>query len=148
MTCFVIAILKGYGASQAGMSAGPVPAPPAAEAVIPWLVGSYFVASAIGILLCRGRTAMRVAAAVAHSLLLIAFLAICAASAGGPSEKFLTGLLTLSLITLVWFSPGFIIWSVFLLREERSAQPCASPNGGPALPLGDSGASGGPPSVS
>lgn len=148
VTYFAIAILKGFGASQAGMSAGPVPAPPAAEALIPWLIGSYFVASASGILICRGRTAMRVAAVVAHSLLLISFLATCAACAGGPSEKFLSGILTLSLITLVWFSPGFIIWSVFLIREGGSAQPCAPPNGGPPLPLGNSEASDGPPSVS
>jgi len=32
--------------------------------------------------------------------------------------------------------------------DERGAQPSASPNGGPATRLGNSGASGGPPSVS
>jgi hypothetical protein len=41
---------------------------------------------------------------------------------GGDSEKFLTGLLTLSLITVMFFSPWFIIWAVFLFREGRPAQ--------------------------
>lgn len=148
MTFFVLAIAKGFGASQAAMSAGPVPAARAAEALIPWLAGSYFVVSAIGILVCRGRGALRVAAVVAHSLLLIMFLSICTGGAGGPSEKFVAGLLTLSLITVLWFSPGFIIWSLFLFKQGRPAQPDASPNGGPAERFGDSGVGGGPPSVS
>ena len=147
VTWVVIAILNGYGASQAGMSAGAVPAPGAAAALIPWFIASYFVVSALGVLLCRGRLALRVAALVAHSLLLIAFLCICAEGASGPSEKFLPGLLTLSFITLLWFSPGFIIWSVLLLKEERPANS-APPNGSSAPPLADSGIADGPPSES
>ena len=148
LTCFVLAILKGFGASQAAMSAGPVPAPPAMEALIPWLAGSYFMVSAIGILLCQSRAALRVAALVAHLLLLITFLSICAGGLGGDSEKFLTGLLTLSLITVMFFSPWFIIWAVFLFREGRPAQPGAAPNGGPTDQLGNSVVDGGPPPVS
>ena len=148
VTCVALAILKGFGASQAGMSAGPIPAPGAAGVLIPWLAGSYFVVSAIGVLLCRGREALRVVALIAHSLLLLMFLSICAGCAGGPSEKFLAGFVTLSLITLLWFSPGFIIWSVFLFIEGSAAQSGSPPNGGPTDPLGNSVVGGRPPSVS
>jgi len=147
VTCFVLAVLKGFAASQAGMSAGPVPASPAVDALIPWLAGSYFVVSAIGILLCQSRTALRVAALVAHSLLLIAFLSICAEGLGGYTERFLTGLLTLSFITVLFFSPWLIIWAVFLFRDGGPAEPSAVPNGSPTDPLGDSVISDGPPSV-
>ena len=143
----VLAVVKGFGASQAAMSAGPVPAAPAAEVLIPWLTGSYFVVSAIGILLCRGRGPLRAAALVAHSLLLITFLSICAGGVGGDTDKFLTGLATLSLITLLYFSPWFIIWAVFLFREGRPTQPAASPNGGLAEPLGNSSVLREPPSL-
>jgi hypothetical protein len=148
VTWVVLAILKGFGASQAAMSAGPVPASSAMEALIPWLVGSYFVVSAIGILFCQSRNALRVAALIAHLLLLITFLSMCAEGWRGDSEKFLAGFVTLLFVTVLWFSPGFIIWSVFLFGEGRPAQPGASPNGGPATPLGNSGVAEGPPSVS
>ena len=50
----------------------------------------------------------------------------------------------------VMFAGGFV--SAFAPRskrlEERIAEPGASPNGGPAEALGNSGVSGGPPSVS
>ena len=41
-----------------------------------------------------------------------------------------------------------IVLFVLGLRRASSAEPCVPPNGGPAKPLGDSCASGGPPSVS
>jgi len=147
-TWVVLVILKGFGASQAGMSAGPVPALPATEMLIPFLAASYFVTSAIGVLFCRRRETMRVAALVAHSLLLLTFLAICAGDAGGPSDKFLTGLLTLSFITLVYFCPWFIIWAIFLTREASPAKPGTMPSNAIAEPSDNSGVEGGPPSVS
>jgi hypothetical protein len=148
VTFFVIAVLSGFGASQAAMSAGPVPAKSGAEALIPWLAGSYFVVSAIGILLCRRRGPLRVAALVAHSLLLITFLSICAGAGGSDSEHFWAGFLMLSVTTVLYFSPWFIIWAVFLLKAGSPAQPGAPPNGDPTSPPADPGASDRPPSGS
>lgn len=39
-------------------------------------------------------------------------------------------------------------WFLDWLRQLSSTEPGAAPNGGPAEPLGNSGVSGGPPSVS
>ena len=83
VTCVALAILKGFGASQAGMSAGTIPAPGAAGVLIPWLAGSYFVVSAIGVLLCRGREALRVVALIAHSLARIGWGATFGKAGGG-----------------------------------------------------------------
>jgi hypothetical protein len=148
LTCSVLAFLKGFGASQAGMSAGHVPAPSAAQALIPWLAGSYFVVSAFAMLLCRGRRPLRVAALVAYSLLAITLLSLCTGIGEADSEKLFTGLLTLLLIAVLYFLPGHIIWAVFLLREGTPAQLGAPPNGGPAAQLGNSSVTEGPPSVS
>ena len=147
ITYFVLAVLKGFGASQAAMSAGPVPAPSAMEVLIPFLACSYFVVSAMGVLFCRSRAALRVAALVAPSLLLTAFVSICVGGLRGDPVKFLSGFVTLSLITVVFFSPWFIIWAVLVFRDATPAQPGAAPNDGPVATLVNSGVSQGPPSV-
>jgi hypothetical protein len=48
---------------------------------------------------------------------------------------------------LLW-SGAWLCWFAWRTRRGRSAEPSASPNGGPAMRLGNSGVSGGPPSVS
>ena len=59
---------------------------------------------------------------------------------------------------LEWILPGWWIWSQALVgtysiwrwgrQSARSGQPGATPNGGPATPVGNSGVTEGPPSVS
>lgn len=55
-----------------------------------------------------------------------------------------------------WLMLAFVVWPFFLglvyhflyVRGQRSAEPCAPPNGGPAARLGNSTPHDGPPSVS
>ncbi len=55
---------------------------------------------------------------------------------------------------LRWIGPGAIVYAallavvITLLRQFRTAQPAASPNGGPAMHHGNLGVDGGPPSMS
>ncbi len=122
VTVFLLALLMGFAASQAGMSASAVLSRPAVDAFIPWFAGSCFLVSAIAVIACRSRVSLQLAALIAHSLLLLTFLAICAEGVGEGGGKFLGGLLTLSFITLLYFSPWFAIWAAFLLRKTAGAQ--------------------------
>lgn len=114
---FVMAILRGFAASQAGMSAVAISGPSLVEVIIPYLVCFYFLVSAIGIVVCRKRESLRGAALFAHLLLLVVFFAMCSEGIGKGSENFMAGVLLLSVITLLFFSPWLIVWSVFLFRR-------------------------------
>jgi hypothetical protein len=118
LTWFVIAALRGFGASQAGMSASAVSSPPSIDALIPWLACSYFMVSALGVVVCQRREALKAAALVAHIFLFAAFLAICSEGIGKGAEKFLTGVLLLGVITLLFFCPWFVVWGVLLFRRN------------------------------
>jgi len=54
----------------------------------------------------------------------------------------------------LWVGPATIVYALLfasvatLMGQYRAAQPGASPNGGPVAPVGNSGATSGPPSVS
>ena len=82
--------------------------------------------------------------AVSYPTVAAAGLLTCLPAAliyGQPSYLF-----TSTLIFLLPF--GAAVATFFLWIVRRGAEPGASPNGGPAEPLGDSGVGGGPPSVS
>ena len=88
------------------------------SALIMWLACSYFVVSAVGVVACLKREALRVVALVAHLLLLAAFLVLCSKGLGNGSEKFFTSLMLLSLVTVVFFSPWFVVWFFILSRRN------------------------------
>jgi hypothetical protein len=121
VTWFILAALHAFGASQAGLSASAVSGPPSIEALIPWLACSYFLVSAVGVVACRKRESLRVVALLAHLLLLAAFLAVCSEGLGKGSEKFLTGLLLMLVITVVFFSPWLAVWGFLLFRRNDAA---------------------------
>ncbi len=84
--------------------------------LLTWLACSYFAVSAVGVVAYRKREALRIVAVVAHLLLLAAFLVFC--SSGLGSEKFFTGVMLGSLLTVVFFSPWFVVW--FLIFPKRN----------------------------
>jgi hypothetical protein len=103
------------------------------------LIGAGLLSGAIGLVLRRGW-------GFAVSILFVALSVaeIIATSGTGSAELLLNAVAALLIFgipiaLLVWFRRAFTL---------RSAAPTASPNGGPAEVLGNSGASGGPPSVS
>ena len=49
---------------------------------------------------------------------------------------------------LLWITGVYLLLAEISRVEGTRAEPCATPNGGPATPLGDSGVTEGPPSVS
>ena len=118
VTWLGLAVLSRFATSQAGMSASAVSGPPSVDALIPWLACLYFFVSAVGVAVCRKREALRVVAVVAHLFLLAAFLALCSEGLGKGSQKFFTGLLLLSVLTAVFFSPWFAVWSFILTRRN------------------------------
>jgi hypothetical protein len=120
-TWFVMAAVRSFGTSLAAMSASAVSRPPPIDVLLPWLASSYFMVSAIGIVVCRQRQALRVMALLAHLLLLATFLAICSEGIGQRAEEFIGGVLLLGVITLLFFSPWLIVWSVFLFRCNEVA---------------------------
>jgi hypothetical protein len=118
ITWFVLAGLHGFASSQAGMSAGLLSGPSFIDALIPCFACSYFLVSALGIVVYRRRKALRAVALVAHLFLLAAFLGICFEGLGNGVEKFLTGVLQTSVIAGIFFSPWFAIWAFLLLRPR------------------------------
>jgi len=120
-TWFVLKALLAFGASQAEMSASAGSASSSVDAVILGLVGSYFAASAIGVVVCRKKEALRVVALVAHLFLMAGFFAICSTGIGKGAEKFLTGVLIIVVVALVYFLPWFIVWSALLFGRKRDA---------------------------
>ena len=58
-------------------------------------------------------------------------------------------LLSAGLMVPVWIALFFLLrWLWSLKSTHHAGQPGAAPNGGPATPVGNSGVTGGPPSVS
>jgi hypothetical protein len=63
-------------------------------------------------------------------------------------ETFVAVLLVQFLFWMAVFGAAFWLVDLCRKRHARTAEPGASPNGGPAEQLGNSGVGGGPPSVS
>ena len=145
---FVLGCLHGLGASQAAMSAGPNPGPPSSDALIPLFACSYFGVSAVGVVLAKTKEALRAVALCAHVLLLIGLGILCSEGGGKGAGDFFGGLLIVGVLTAVAFSRWLAIWFSLLFKINEVAEPGASPNGGPTKPVGNSGVTEGPPSVS
>lgn len=113
---FVLAGLHAFGAAEAGMSDGPVHAP-SADALIPWLVCSYFAVSGIGVLFSKNRSQLKVVAGLAYLTLLIAFGAICSEGLGGGFDNLVGGILIIGGLTMLVFLPWHIVWCRLLFAN-------------------------------
>jgi len=120
VSVFVLLAVSEFGHSQAGMSAGPVPGH-FVDYLIPWLGGSYFLASAISVLLARKRESLILAAVLSHLILLIFYMAICSEGWSEDMGKFLSGIVMFAIITLVFFSPWFAVWFWILSKRNDAA---------------------------
>jgi hypothetical protein len=121
ITWFVIATLKALGASQAGMSAGPVSGSPGSDAAIPWLFCSYFLVSAVSAIATTKKQTLWVLWAFAHALLAIALCVLASEAASDSKEELVPAILTLALITGVFFSPWLALWGWLLSKAHPVA---------------------------
>lgn len=117
-TGILFAALSIYASSQIGMSAGVIPKRSVVDSLIPWFACSYFLVSAVGVVVWRKHEALRIVAVIAHLLLLAAFLALCSTGMDKGIGKFLSGLAVLSGYTVVFFSPWAAVWAFILSRAE------------------------------
>jgi hypothetical protein len=145
---FALGCLRGFGASQAAMSAGRNADPASADGLVSLLACSYFAVSAMGVLLAKSKETLRNVALCTHALLLVAFCILCSGGGGKGAGDFFAGLLIIGVLATVALSPWLAIWFVLLFKIDGPAEPTAPPNVGPTQPGGSSGVSGGPPSVS
>jgi hypothetical protein len=104
---------------------------------------NYVLGATVGIV---GAAIMFLPSVLAHLLHVRSLRNISAINA-------LAALTLVGSLGFLWLLPatGLLwLWALVLAMvcDRRSSQPAASPNGGPAQPLGNSGAGGGPPSVS
>jgi hypothetical protein len=120
-TWVVLAGLQGFGSAQAGMGDGAGSGRSSGEGMIPYMATLYFIMSAVGVVACRKRDSLFVVAGVAHSFLLLAFLALCSEGLGSGSGNILPGLVLVFVLTLVFFSPWLLIWAYFLFRRKEAA---------------------------
>jgi len=97
---------------QSGMlRVGPGPVIPSVDALIPWFACSYFVLSAIGVLVARKRIHIWLAAVFSHLMLLITFCLWCL-DAGG-----------FDIIIIVFYTPWILVWGWILLARNDSTYP-------------------------
>jgi hypothetical protein len=120
VSVLVILAVSKFGQDMAGMSAGSVHRP-SVDSLIPWIAGSYFVASAASVLLARKRESLRLAAVLSHLILLVLYLAICSEGSDNGGSKFLSDIVVLAIITLVFFSPWFAVWAWILFKRNDAA---------------------------
>jgi hypothetical protein len=97
---------------------GPVPAPPAADAMVSWFVCGYFLVSAIGIAVTKQLRPLRKFAAVAHLLLLIAVCLLCSEGSGEDSAKFFGGVFLIVILTVFGLIPWHIVWYLLLFMKK------------------------------
>lgn len=119
LTWGILTILKGFGASQAGMSAGAGHGPPDRDILFILLLCSYFVVSGVAAAFCSRRQALLIAAGLAYSMLLASFLGVCVHIGAGEGDRMLAGVLTFAVIGLAYFTPWTIIWLLLLSKCER-----------------------------
>ena len=105
---------------QAGMSPAATAESSGSELAIPWTVCSYFVLSALGILVIRKRTALRKTAVIAHLLLLIGFCLVVSTIHRQSIGGFLARIVVLGLIGVILCSPWFAVWYALLFFKHTS----------------------------
>jgi len=121
LTWALLMFAKGYGASQAAMSAGAGSHVPNRDLLYICGFCSYFVVSAVGALFGTKPKTLKIVAVVAYGILLATFVAICASLGKGSGEGVLQEILTLSLIAAIYFAPWSVVWLVLLSRHEPNA---------------------------
>jgi hypothetical protein len=107
--------LAGWGDGAAGRSA----AAGMFSSVFALLVCSYFLVSAIGVLIAKSRAALVLVAGVSHSLLLTAYLMIAFQGRGGST--FFMGMALVGAVALVLLSPWLVLWRYVLHTAQRGA---------------------------
>ena len=81
------------------------------------LICSYFVVSAVGVLLASTRTALVTVAGLAHTLLLAAYLMIGFEGYGGST--FVIGMLAIAAVALILFLPWLGLWGYIMWKSWR-----------------------------
>jgi hypothetical protein len=119
LTWFVLTGLHGVVASQAGISAGPVPRSPDRDAALLWLLSSYFLVSTVSAVVARKKRVLWALWSFAHALVLIAFCVLCSEASGWDREKFVSGILMLAVVTGVFLSPWLVIWALLMRSAKR-----------------------------
>jgi hypothetical protein len=123
LTWLLLALAKGYGASQAGMSAGTHNGPSSNDALVVGLLCSYFVVSAIGVMVCTSKRSLKIAATVAHLIPLVVFFWGSIKTGIESSGDSLRGIFRLAGIAVFYFMPWVVLWSYLLLTSSPSDQP-------------------------
>ena len=87
------------------------------------LICGYFGASATSIFISKSRLTLGLSAALAHSLLLAAYVFICADAKNSDPDgyKWHDQVKILALVMAVYFSPWMFAWVVVLL--DKSTKP-------------------------
>src|SRR5215469_4910728 len=145
--CFYILTgLRDYGASLGASPAGSA-GPPWYDALFPLLATAYFVVSAAGAMRAKTSKSLRATAIYAHLVLLISFLLLCLEGLEERGDRFFRLLYEASFLLAAASLPWLFTWALLLytVKSAERAELAAAPNGGPAKPPDDSGASGGPP---
>jgi hypothetical protein len=129
VTWFILMTVKGYGASQAGMSAGAAHGPPDRDSLFMVLLCSYFLISACAALFCFRRRALLFSAALAYLVLFLTFLGMLVQNSADRTDQILTGVVTVGLIGFIYFTPWTILWFAIFLKCEKSGQQprCSEP---------------------
>ena len=126
MTGLLCALAKGYGASQAGMSAGTRQGPPSNDVLVIGLLCSYFAVSAVGVMVCTGKRTLRIAAIVAHLIPLMVFIWVFTKVGNTSNGDSLNGIFRLAGIAAFYFVPWVALWSYLLLANSPQDQTGAA----------------------
>jgi hypothetical protein len=125
----VLLLLQGFGASQAGMSAGTGSGAGGSEAAVLLLFCSYFMVSAVSAMAAKKKQALWILWGIAHALVAIGFLVLCSEASGWDREKLIQAVVTLAVIIAVLLLPWLAVWGWLL----RNASPGTSPDN-PTIP--------------
>lgn len=120
-TLLILLVLRGFAQSQASMSAAPFSASGQSDSAIVYLIPGYFLVSAIGVLVSKGKPALYLWATLAHALLIVAYLvAFISAKRNNPdATKWPDEVIVLAAIMVAYFLPWLIGWGIVLLSEKQ-----------------------------
>jgi hypothetical protein len=119
LTWYLLSFLQAFAHAEAGMSAGPIPAPSSADALIPWFLCAYFVVSAVSVLVAQKQVNLWLAAVLSHSTLVIAYYLICSEAAEQGQGGLHSAALRTGSIMAIFYSPWISIWVGLILGARK-----------------------------
>ena len=121
VSLLILLALEGFAQGEAGMSAGSVSPSSPPDPIIIFVLCGYFFVSAFGISTSNSKSALRIWAVAAHTLLVIDYVMTFISLKDGDPEgyKWPSEVGEIAMIMAVYFLPWLIVWGIILSSIKR-----------------------------